>query len=450
VSSPGWYPDPSGQPNSFRYWDGQAWSQQTTDNPYSPPPGAWQQPPQQGYAGDPGATQLAPQQPAEQSPTSDEPQQWGGQEPTPTTPELPQQWGADPQQQWGSTAGAAGAAGAAGWPSDTGQQQWGDQQGGQQWGDATSQFAATGAAGGSGGYGGDQWSGGGGQQWGPMPGDGGGDSGGSKKALWIVLAGVLAILLILGGIFGAMALTGDDDDDNDGSDDTPSQTTDPGDDASESPSDEPSDAPSDDPSDAPSTDTVPTDEPDDVPTAPVADFCTSGEPTDRELHPEDGNLYGGGLASPQIQGYTLPPGPIGEVYTFADDVATLYREVQPGKWMSVLALGALEKEDAGSDLEAAATAVMECMANSSDFYLNMSDTQELASEATQVDGHDAWRVRWEIRVADPEVDAGGDVAEVVVVDTGDDDYGLFAGVVPLNDQKLIKRLGAAVSGLTVE
>lgn len=35
---PGWYPDPAGQPNRFRFWDGQSWSQQTSDNPQSPPP----------------------------------------------------------------------------------------------------------------------------------------------------------------------------------------------------------------------------------------------------------------------------------------------------------------------------------------------------------------------------------------------------------------------------
>jgi len=34
----GWYPDPGGVPNLYRYWDGQAWSAATTPNPQSPPP----------------------------------------------------------------------------------------------------------------------------------------------------------------------------------------------------------------------------------------------------------------------------------------------------------------------------------------------------------------------------------------------------------------------------
>lgn len=36
---PGWYPDPSGAPGRFRYWDGRAWSQQTSDQPGAPSTG---------------------------------------------------------------------------------------------------------------------------------------------------------------------------------------------------------------------------------------------------------------------------------------------------------------------------------------------------------------------------------------------------------------------------
>ncbi|MGI8457808.1 MAG: DUF2510 domain-containing protein [Propionibacteriaceae bacterium] len=65
MSSPaGWYPDPGGQPKTFRYWDGKVWSAATTQNPNTPPPtqslvgtGAGQTPPpgpafgHQGYQG---------------------------------------------------------------------------------------------------------------------------------------------------------------------------------------------------------------------------------------------------------------------------------------------------------------------------------------------------------------------------------------------------------------
>lgn len=35
---PGWYPDPAGTPNRFRYWDGRAWSPDTTADPTDPAP----------------------------------------------------------------------------------------------------------------------------------------------------------------------------------------------------------------------------------------------------------------------------------------------------------------------------------------------------------------------------------------------------------------------------
>lgn len=47
---PGWYPDPAGHSGHYRYWDGAAWSQQTTTDPAAtPPPGGTGQPAPQGH-----------------------------------------------------------------------------------------------------------------------------------------------------------------------------------------------------------------------------------------------------------------------------------------------------------------------------------------------------------------------------------------------------------------
>lgn len=34
----GWYPDPGGEPDRYRYWDGTVWSNETTPDPSRPPP----------------------------------------------------------------------------------------------------------------------------------------------------------------------------------------------------------------------------------------------------------------------------------------------------------------------------------------------------------------------------------------------------------------------------
>ena len=39
MTQAGWYPDPAGQPQTYRYWDGTSWSQDTSGDPYAPPPG---------------------------------------------------------------------------------------------------------------------------------------------------------------------------------------------------------------------------------------------------------------------------------------------------------------------------------------------------------------------------------------------------------------------------
>lgn len=58
VSNAGWYPDPAGAPDTYRYWDGSAWSQVTTTDPAATPaPGAAEREP------------AAPAAPAEPEPT---------------------------------------------------------------------------------------------------------------------------------------------------------------------------------------------------------------------------------------------------------------------------------------------------------------------------------------------------------------------------------------------
>ena len=59
----GWYPDPGGGQDLYRYWDGKAWSAATSPNPSSPAPRQGIVGPSAPAAGQPGAGQAAGTQP---------------------------------------------------------------------------------------------------------------------------------------------------------------------------------------------------------------------------------------------------------------------------------------------------------------------------------------------------------------------------------------------------
>jgi hypothetical protein len=97
VTNAGWYPDPAGAPDTYRYWDGQAWSQMTTtqpsggarpaESPVTPPPAAPTQ-----Y----GAVPTPPPPPG----------QSGG-----PTPPVPPAYGGGYAQQWSPTPAPGGSGG---------------------------------------------------------------------------------------------------------------------------------------------------------------------------------------------------------------------------------------------------------------------------------------------------------------------------------------------------
>jgi hypothetical protein len=175
VTSAGWYPDPAGQPSTYRYWDGTSWSEATTTNPATPAPGA---PPPPQAPPPPASPYQAPGAPPA-PPTS---AQTGYGEITPPPPGFPQQ-----------------APGQQAYPPQGYQQGYGQQPG----------YPP------GGGYG--------------QPGYGappaGGSGGGSGRTVAIVLlAIVLIVALGVGAFFVVRAATGDDG--NDTATDSPSSTAD--------------------------------------------------------------------------------------------------------------------------------------------------------------------------------------------------------------------------------
>ncbi|TYL49905.1 DUF2510 domain-containing protein [Nocardioides sp. BGMRC 2183] len=160
MTNAGWYPDPAGAPDTYRYWDGQSWSEHTSSNPY-------------------GGAQQAPQQPPQQPP------------PPPAAPPSSPPGQPTPPGASGSSYGALGPT-----PGSYGSGGYG-----------------------SGGYGSGGYGPGG--PWSPEP--PGGSGGSTGKTVGIVLGAVAAlVVLALIAFFAVRAVAGGDDDTTAG-DDTSSE-----------------------------------------------------------------------------------------------------------------------------------------------------------------------------------------------------------------------------------
>ena len=71
--------------------------------------------------------------------------------------------------------------------------------------------------------------------------------------------------------------------------------------------------------------------------------------------------------------------------------------------------------------------------------------------ALTVGGADAWETTAEIRVDDPRLSVTGDVASVVVVETGDPEtFGVLVSLVPIGDDALVAQQRRQVRQLRLQ
>ena len=265
------------------------------------------------------------------------------------------------------------------------------------------------------------------------PGDSGGGTG--KRIGLIALAVLLIAGLAVGGFFLVRTLT---DDDGDSTADDSSQTE--GTNDPESPTQE---SPTESPTDESPTEESPTE------TTPAGDPCTGGAPGAGGSTSANGRIRGGGLELPPVRGFDPVESQIVSMFTFADEVAAVGRQVEEG-WIAFYSVGGCRRPNArptspvgrpGDHLHVRVAELLR----------NFTERKDLERESIQVDGHDAYSVTTELRIDDPEVQVDGDVAKVIVVDTGDDDsFGLYVSVVPIGDQKLINQQDAATRQLKVD
>ncbi|WP_340539181.1 DUF2510 domain-containing protein [Nocardioides sp. GXZ039] len=511
MATPGWYPDPAGQQGAFRYWDGSAWGDELRDDASGPPPGAPDPSPfdEPTYYPGAGATpstggDSSPSGSSESSSTPasnfDEPTYYPGAGGSPSAsddassspasnfddptyyPGAARAEGADvpdllakrPDASSGSgpsgpppsgppsappSASASGTPDPSAEPTMFGQapqqhpqqaqqgygQSFEQQSYGQQgYGQQSYEQQSYGQQGfgqqsyGQQGFGQQSYGQQGyGQQYGQQGYDQPPSGGGKGKTIGIVVLAVVMVVAIgLGTFFAVRAFT-DDEEKATGTTTSPPPSTSPGGSTSPDPDD-------------PSTDTPPA--PGDPfaedAQAPTAAQCTGGDPTTGATGASGGNWSGGGLTMPAATGYSDMLDQA-LAFTFADGVFAPGMQIEE-RWVAVYALGGLPKANGFSSPGEAAKVVLQCMAASTDFYQGFSGGQLLDSAALEVSGKPAWEMTAEIRIDNADVAVEGDVAKVVVVDTGDaDTYGMFVSVVPIGNTGLIADQDRQVALLSV-
>lgn len=181
-------------------------------------------------------------------------------------------------------------------------------------------------------------------------------------------------------------------------------------------------------------------------TAQEATACPTGDPTARAEHPNDGLVHGGGLAYSPVADW--------QPYNFYGlswgyDVTGQMWEYNP-TWISIAAVGALRVGDGFTDPKQAAEAMMQCLASSA-YYQDFASRKDIWSKEVTVDGHKGYSIRSEIRIDPPNGNAEGDVAEVIVVDTGNpESFGFFTSSATIGDTERQKLVDAAAKSLTVD
>jgi hypothetical protein len=161
-------------------------------------------------------------------------------------------------------------------------------------------------------------------------------------------------------------------------------------------------------------------------------------------------ITGGGLTAPSLHdhGYQLDARDAA-AFTFLDS-PQMASKVVAKDWISPVVVGALPRSRGFSGVEASARSVIACMAENPLLYKDASALEDVSARRTTVDGHAAFSLVQDIKVADPGVKVAGDTVQVVVVDTGNpQSYGVFVMAVPIGQQPLLSLMRSTAGQLRV-
>jgi len=188
---------------------------------------------------------------------------------------------------------------------------------------------------------------------------------------------------------------------------------------------------------------------------PSRNVCPDTDPTrGTEVPPAaDGRVHGGKISYPQL------PAPWSEPYgdnrvPFARDVAQQTITVEPdyapnASWVASVLVAELFAGDGFFSTEQGAEIVVKCVVGK--FYDNAEvERQDLVSKAIKVDGHDAWVVESQLSFDIPNLQTKGELAIVVIVDTGLESASLFYASIPDTVPDLVDDARWALENLKVD
>ncbi len=189
---------------------------------------------------------------------------------------------------------------------------------------------------------------------------------------------------------------------------------------------------------------------------PTQDVCPALDPSQSTEPPpqhNDGRVHGGKISYPMLGS------PWSEVYgdnrvPFARDVAqqsvTVEPDYEPGaSWVAAVLVAELVAGDGFFSPKEGSEIVMRCVVGR--FYADaVVERDDLVSKAITVDGHDAWVVESHLSFDIPNLNTKGELAIVVIVDTGPESASLYYASIPDTVPELVQDARDVLENLTVD
>ena len=189
---------------------------------------------------------------------------------------------------------------------------------------------------------------------------------------------------------------------------------------------------------------------------PTQNVCPALDPTQSTDPPpqhNDGRVHGGKISYPKLDS------PWSDVYgdnrvPFARDVAQQSVTVEPNydadaSWVASVLVAELVAGDGFFSPEEGSEIVMKCVGGR--FYGNaVVERDDLVSKAIKVDGHDAWVVESHLSFDIPNLVTKGELAIVVIIDTGPESASLYYASIPDTVPELVDDARQVLDNLKVD